>query len=139
MLRFSQAPKGLIELRFNHCVLPKSPGICSPATPLPRSASGFAAAGAETRPSSQPASLAFPAHFPEVSHPLPAAGLISCSIPPALSTQQLFWTWRTAKGEFCGGNMSPKEKSILSWLGLKSWKHHALIQRLSKNQGQTWH
>lgn len=66
------------RVRADHRALPKSSGICSPAPPLPRSAAGAAAAGAETRPSSRPASLAFPAHFPEVSHPLPAAGLLSC-------------------------------------------------------------
>lgn len=66
------------RVRADHRALPKSSGICSPAPPLPRSAAGAAAAGAETRPSSRPASLAFPAHFPEVSRPLPAAGLLSC-------------------------------------------------------------
>lgn len=96
VLRFSQAPKGVIELCSDRCGLPKSSGICSPTSPLPRSASGIAAAGAETLPSSRPASLAFPAHFPEVSPPHPAAGLLSCPFPPAPSTQQLLWSWRGA-------------------------------------------
>lgn len=105
MLRFSQAPKGVIELRADRCMLPKSSGILSPASPLPRSASGFAAAGAETRPSSRPASHAFPAHFPEVSHPLPTAGLLSCPFPPAPSTQQIFGAGEQLWRGSCWGNI----------------------------------
>lgn len=74
----------------DRCALPKSSGICSPASPLPRSAAGAAAAGAETRPSPRPASLAFPAHFPEVSRPLPAAGLLSCPSHLLLPPGRLF-------------------------------------------------
>lgn len=124
MLRFSQAPEGVVELHANHCMLPKSCGICSPVSPLPRSASGFTAAGAETRSSSGLASLAFPAHFPEVNHPLPTTGLLSCSFPPAPSTQH-----------FLGG-MERNYKDVLQCryhefkgeiypvlAGPESWKH----------------
>lgn len=42
-------------------------------------------------------------------------------------------------GGLVGGTLSPREKSILSQLELKSWKHHVPIQQLSKNQGRIWH